>query len=480
MTGPDLIETATRSGRVRGRRRENGSIAFLGIPFAEPPVGDLRFAAPVPSAGWAGVRDALEYGATPQRTTLSDETLIPEPCVPGESTLNVNVFTPTTDADAGLPVLVYFHGGGYSAGSPASPWYDGAAFNRDGVVTVTVSYRLGFDGFGWISDAPHNRALLDWLLALEWVRDNIRAFGGDPGRVTIAGQSAGGSAVLTLLAMPKARGLFHGVFAISPPDSWVTAELAEKLGRRLAELGSVDPTRSALAQLDEERVRELQDAVTRPAGEGPTAMIRDMLDVGLSWAPMVDGDLLPLPALDAFRAGIGADIPIVLGATDDEFGMLIDPASAELYTLDALGVEPSAQRGYLSANPELAQREADGIAARYVSDRLFRSVVVAVSDARGDAATWCYRFGWASPIFRYSVHCLDVPFFFDCLGADRVPAIAGAHPPQALADDLHSAAVSFIVDGAPGWEPASETKVFDVPSTVVTDGYAGVRPLLTT
>jgi para-nitrobenzyl esterase len=480
MTDADLVETATRSGRVRGRRRENGSIAFLGIPFAEPPVGELRFAAPVPSAGWAGVRDALEYGATPQRTTLSDETLIPEPSVPGESTLNVNVFTPTADADAGLPVLVYFHGGGYSAGSPASPWYDGAAFNRDGVVTVTVSYRLGFDGFGWISDAPHNRALLDWLLALEWVRDNIRAFGGDPGRVTIAGQSAGASAVLTLLAMPKARGLFHGAYAISPPDSSITAERAEQLGRRLAELGGVEPTRAALAELPEERVHELQDAVTAPDGEGPTAMIRDMLDVGLGWAPMIDGDLLPLPPLDAIRAGIGADIPLVLGATDDEFGMLIDPARPELYTLEALGADSEAERSYLAANPDLREKGTAGIATRYLSDRIFRAVVANVLDARGEAATWSYRFGWVSPTFRYSVHCLDVPFFFDCLGADRVAAIAGAHPPQALADGVHAAAVAFIVAGDPGWHPAPATKVFDVPSTVVTDGYAGARALLAT
>ena len=137
-------------------------------------------------------------------------TLIPEPSVPGESTLNVNVFTPAPATDAALPVLVYIHGGGYFAGSPASPWYDGAAFNRDGVVTVSISYRLGFDGFGWIADAPMNRGVLDWLLALEWVRDNIAAFGGDPARVTIAGQSAGGGAVLTLLGMPSGAAAHRG------------------------------------------------------------------------------------------------------------------------------------------------------------------------------------------------------------------------------------------------------------------------------
>ena len=208
-TGEHVV-VETNAGAVRGFWRPD-SAAFLGIPFAEPPCGDLRFLAPVPVKLVGGVRDALRYGPTPQRKALAEITTIPEPSIPGEDILNLNVFTPrpqaATGSEAPLPVLVYIHGGGYVAGSPASPWYDGAAFNRDGVVTVTVSYRLGFDGFGWLPDAPPNRGILDCLLALEWVRDNIGQFGGDPARVTIAGQSAGGGAVMTLLTMPRARGL---------------------------------------------------------------------------------------------------------------------------------------------------------------------------------------------------------------------------------------------------------------------------------
>lgn len=149
------VEVATPSGRIRGFWRgapgtPGASAAFLGIPFAEAPVGSLRFGAPVPFAPWPGVRDALSFGATAQRGDPG-VTLIPEPSVPGESTLNVNVFTPSptlAEPGTGLPVLVWIHGGGFVGGSPVSPWYDGRAFNRDGVVTVTISYRLGFDGFG--------------------------------------------------------------------------------------------------------------------------------------------------------------------------------------------------------------------------------------------------------------------------------------------------------------------------------------------
>ncbi|GAA2581856.1 carboxylesterase family protein [Microbacterium binotii] len=203
MTDP-LATVST--GTLRGVRRP-GSLAFLGIPFAAPPVDANRFAAPQPATPWDGVRDATAYGPTPQRGDTGI-TLIPEPSVPGDATLNVNVFTPDTDAAAPFPVLVWIHGGGYISGSPASPWYDGDTFAREGIVVVTLSYRLGFDGFGAIDGAVSNRGVRDWIAALEWVQQNIAAFGGDPARVTIGGQSAGGGAVLTLLGMPAAQHLF--------------------------------------------------------------------------------------------------------------------------------------------------------------------------------------------------------------------------------------------------------------------------------
>ncbi len=333
----------TRSGAVRGIWRD-GSAAFLGIPFAEPPVGDLRFQAPVPHRPWEGVRPADEYGATPQRKTLAEVTLIPEPSIPGESTLNVNVFTPNpVDAgDAGLPVLVWIHGGGYVAGSPASPWYDGAAFNRDGVVTVSVSYRLGFDGFGWIEDAPRNRGVLDWLLALEWVRANIAAFGGDPSNVTISGQSAGGGAVLTLLGCPRAQPLFSRVISLSGPPTNVTMDASEALGRKLAELGGVAPTVAGLSTLTEAEILALQGQVSSVGGNDgeadPIAGLAAMLDGGLTLGPVVDGDLIPLPTNEALASGIGGDKELILGTTDHEFGMVLAGAGEALSGVPAAGV----------------------------------------------------------------------------------------------------------------------------------------------
>ena len=493
LTGIDtLVEVDTIAGRVRGHWRADaaghGSAAFLGIPFAEAPIGDLRFAAPVPHAPWEGVRDATAFGATPQRGDPG-VTLIPEPSVPGESTLNVNVFTPAPATDAALPVLVYIHGGGYFAGSPASPWYDGASFNRDGVVTVSISYRLGFDGFGWIADAPMNRGVLDWLLALEWVRDNIAAFGGDPARVTIAGQSAGGGAVLTLLGMPRAQPLIAGVYSISGAAADVTLAEAEEFGRRLATLGGVEPTRAGLSTLSESRVLELQKQLTDPApGGDPMGMLRSFIEDGLSLGPVIDGELIPHRTVDAIAAGIGADKPLVLGATDDEFSMILDSAKGKLRWVPAglllgkVGLTGAERRAYLAANRDVRRLGTAAVVGRYITDRMFRTLALRIGTARGDAPTWLYRFSWRSPNFGSAVHCVDVPFFFDCLHADRVDAIAGDTPPKALADDVHGGAVAFVAQGDPGWprftDAGGTARVYDVPSAVAPDAFAGARPLV--
>ena len=488
----EYVEVATAAGRVRGCWRdttgERGnprSAAFLGIPFAEAPVGELRFGAPVPKAPWEGVRDALEFAATAQRGDPG-VTLIPEPSIPGESTLNVNVFTPSperADAGAGLPVLVWIHGGGYFAGSPASPWYDGRNFNRDDVVTVTISYRLGFDGFGWIEDAPSNRGVRDWLLALEWVQQNIAEFGGDPGRVTIAGQSAGGGAVLTLLGMEKAQHLFHGVYAVSGALADVTPQRAEQLGRTIAASGGVQPTRAGFGSLSEERVLELQKKATELS---PDALER-MLDEGLGLGPAIDGDLIPRSTRESLRAGVGADKPLVMGTTDDEFSMAMGDAAKVLrwvpkgMLLGRFGVAKDRRRPYLAANADVVAKGKARLAGRVLTDRMFRTAVVQIAADRGDAPTWLYRFAWPSGTFGFAEHCLDVPFFFDCLDGPAMVPLAGPHPPQELADQVHAGAVAFITTGDPGWPQHDATgvaRVFDVPTRDLADAYASVKALL--
>lgn len=485
-----------RPGEVRGAwRGEPGaagsSAAFLGIPFAQAPVGDLRFAAPVPPEPWDGVRDALVYGPTAQRGDQGP-TLIPEPSVPGDATLNVNVFTPSPhDPAARLPVLVWIHGGGYVAGSPASPWYDGRSFARDGVVTVSISYRLGFDGFGHIAGAPGNRAVRDWLAALEWVQENVAAFGGDPGRVTIAGQSAGGGAVLTLLGMPAAQHLFHAAWSLSGALADVPAERARTLSAKLAHLAGVAPDVGGFASVSEQRLAELQEKAAATESRDRLAGVQSLLDDGLPWGPTVDGELLLRPTTASLAAGVGANKPLVLGSTDDEFTMTTDAFARALrfvpagLALGRLRLGRDVRRAYLAANRAQRRKGTAAVLGRYASDRVFRSTVVRVAEARGEAPTWVYRFAWPSPTRRWALHCLDVPFWFDCLDADGVAGIAGDAPPRALAAAVHGAAAAFVREGDPGWSPWSRTpgatRVFGGAASqpdVIPDGYAEVRALV--
>lgn len=518
MTPPPLTPSdpvvPTADGDVRGfwRTPDAGarSAAFLGIPFAAAPVGPLRFAAPQRPEPWEGIRDALVHGPTAKRDD-SGPTLIPEPAIPGDDTLTVDVFTPVPgDREARLPVLVWIHGGGFTEGSPASPWYDGAAFTRDGVVTVTVGYRLGFDGFGVIPGAPDNRGVLDWLAALRWVRDNIAAFGGDPARVTVAGQSAGGGAVLTLLGMSgpggAAEGLFHGAFSVSGALADIPRERAEAIARRMAELAGVACTRDGFASVPEEALTALQDKAPAAEGASPAAAMLDMLTAGLPWGPVVDGTLLARPTLDSLRAGAGADVPLLLGAADDEFTMALDAMRGKLrfvpasLALGKMGLTGPRRRAYLAGNRAQRRRGTAAVMGRYVTDTVFRSTVVQVAEARAAGArplagpgsaepapTWVYEFSWVSPTMHWACHCLDVPFWFDCLGESHVPALAGDRPPQALADVMHAAAASFLDEGDPGWVPwsaaAGATAVFGGPEApegraLRSDGYAEVRALV--
>ncbi len=484
MTDRPVVRTP--QGAVRGFWREVGasrhagpsrSAAFLGVPFAEAPVGSRRFAAPQPHPGWSGVRDATAYGPTPQRRPLAAITAIPEPSVPGDATLNVNVFTPAPgDHDARLPVFVWIHGGGYKAGSPASPWYDGAAFNRDGVVTVTLSYRLGFDGFGWIADAPPNRGLLDQIAALEWVQRTITAFGGDPGRVTVGGQSAGGGSVLALLCSPRARGLFHAAISQSGALRPATAEAARGVGRRLAALAGVPCTREGLAALSEDELLDLQEVVEREQDSATGTLgdaVRDLVARGglsLPFSPWVDGEVLVDDPLRAFQTGSGARVPLLMGATAHEvdsaaakFAPLVGGADVESALTEAMG---SCALTYLAETHDQPGGMAGQLAHLWTT-MLFRVPIVRWAAARGDVPTWLYDFRYRPDGDGLALHCADLPFTWDCLGAERAAALVGAGAPQDLADAMHGAWVEFIrTHAAPwrAWDEAGVAMVFADPS----------------
>jgi para-nitrobenzyl esterase len=255
-----VVEARTTAGRVRGTV---GDVpVFRGIPFAQPPVGALRFAAPTPPRPWRGVREALAFGPPPPQADAFGMNQL----AGGDDWLTLNVWSPDPSPDAALPVMVWIHGGAYAIGTSGLPEYDGARLARDGVVLVTFNYRVGVEGFAHIEGAPANRGLLDQVAALEWVRDNIRAFGGDPARVTVFGQSAGGGSVGALLAMPRAAGLFGRAVAQSVPGTFFTPELAGDIaGACAAELG-LKPTVADLSAVDPELLCAAADEVTASIG----------------------------------------------------------------------------------------------------------------------------------------------------------------------------------------------------------------------
>jgi para-nitrobenzyl esterase len=477
----------TRGGRLRGLRRvgpRGASRAYLGVPYAEPPTGALRLAPPVARTPWDGVFDATRMGATPQRRSLLAETDVPEPSIAGDDILTLNVFAP--EAGAGLPVIVWFHGGGFVAGSPASPWYDGREFAADGVVTVVPSYRLGIAGFAAVPGAEPNRGVLDWILALEWVRDNIAAFGGDPDRITIAGQSAGGAAVLALLAAPRAQPLFHQVWAMSGAPTMLTADRAAELARRTAELLGVEPTCEGFLSVDDDSWLEAEGALAAPSGDDPLAPVRELLAEGLPFQPVIDGDLLPFTTIDALHRGIGADKALVLGSAEDEVSAVFTLAGPQLDSLDPavllglLGAPSDLVTEYLAANGD--RQGAAAVAGRFFTDSLFRAPIARAARARTpESSTWLYSFAWPSPTKGGAVHCIDIPFFFGVFDAEKVKAMIGPSVPVALRGAVHDAAVAFARSGDPGWPrsvAAGPIRVFDATPHLSSVAYEGVAALI--
>ncbi|MEV6345175.1 carboxylesterase family protein [Actinoplanes sp. NPDC051851] len=466
----------TRAGKVRGLQRP-GSLAFLGIPYAAAPVGEHRFQAPAPVAPWAEELDATAYGPTPQRRPFGPVTTIPEPSIPGDATLNLNVFTPSVDEK--LPVLVWIHGGGYFAGSAASPWYDGRAFNRDGVVTVTVSYRLGFDGFGVIEGAPNNRGVLDQIAALQWVQENIAQFGGDPGRVTIAGQSAGGGSVLTLMCSPLARGLFHGAISQSGAMSRLTVSAARANTARLAEAAGVDGSLSSWLAVSEETVLDHQFPMQMAGMVGEpepvsslVARLRDTdQEIGLAFAPVVDG-VTVLP----FEEAPHRSIPLLLGTTLHEFPIpspLLDPAEVTA-ALTGAGATSSSVRSFMAETDQIGP---GFLRSQLLARAMFRLPAVHAASVRGAERTWLYDFRRTAQ--GIAAHCMEIPFAFDLLDASGVETVLGANPPQSLADAVHADWVHFVSRGVCAWPGGVGAQVYtEAGAAYDPEGYRLERELL--
>ncbi|MEV6955552.1 carboxylesterase family protein [Streptomyces sp. NPDC051183] len=455
-------EARTAAGALHGTR-EAGVAVFRGIPFAEPPVGPLRFAAPRPAQAWDGVRAAVSYGPPPpQGGAFGMDALAQDSA--GDDWLTVNVWSPDPGPGAGLAVMVWIHGGAYTIGMSGLPEYDGGRLARDGgVVVVTFNYRVGLEGFGQIEGAPANRGLLDQIAALEWVRDNIRGFGGDPDRVTVFGQSAGAGSVAALLAMPSAAGLFGRAVAQSAQGTFFAPELAADIaGSCAAELG-LRPTAADLAAVAPARLSAAGDAVgakmDRWADRWGLAAHRS-----IPFAPVVDGDALPVTPWQALADGAARDVELLVGHTRDE---------QRLFTaLDGLLGQVTQEQADAALNAfapgrDGARRYRDGFPAAgpdelyelVHSDWLFRMPSLHLARARTAAGgrAHVYELTWPAPGMGGAFgacHGLDVPLVFGNLDRGQPAVLIGEGPSpeaEALSARMRAAWTAFATHGDPGW-----------------------------
>ena len=480
------MRVMTAAGRIGGSAAA-GLFRFRGVPYAAPPFGPLRLRAPQPPPPWDGVRDCTRQGDGAPQPYVRDDPWDAyfNPAQQGADCLTLQITTPEPGATR-LPVLVWIHGGAFATGVGSAPIYPGDRFAHAGIVHVAVNYRLGVDGYCHLDqdivDGADNRGLRDQVAALRWVRDNIAGFGGDPDRVTVAGQSAGAISVAYLLASPAGRGLFrHAISQSGMGGVTASPDAARLVTARTAAVLGVAPTRAGLAGADLDRIRAVVAHMlveARTPAHRAAGLVPALPYLGVHATPM-----LPEPVAGALAAGAAADVPVLAGTTRDEVsgnlrkaGALDDPdAGRATARLAALGVGDRVVEAYRTRGAGPA-----ALVAAVLSDQAFRMPTIALLEAhRG--RHHLYRFDWESPAFPPGLgadHTLDIPFVHDALGpfAALGPtgrAQLGADPPQRLADAMHRAWVGFVTTGDPGWKSYTgehrATMRFDADSEVVDD-----------
>jgi para-nitrobenzyl esterase len=468
--GNPIVETA--SGKIRGATAD-GICAFKGIPYGAATAGANRFMPPQKPMPWGGVREAVDWaGHAPQaffgrrRPEVSRLSGPPDTVPTSEDCLTLNVWTPGLDTGT-RPVMVWFHGGAFSYGSANTPRTAGTNLARRGdVVVVTVNHRLNIFGFldlaalgGEEFSHSANAGALDLVAALEWVRDNIAKFGGDPGNVTIFGQSGGGGKVSTLLAMPAAKGLFQRAIVMSGAG----IRMAEHdRSTKLAEavLGEVGLTPGQLHQLQTLAVERLLAAI-EPAQRKLAPMGNRLLD-RYGFGPVVDGHDLPRHPFDPTAPEVSDDVPVMVGGTRDENALFLAPD-------DAVWNRSLGEDELKARVAKIAAADADRVLALYrrmhpsmnpaellieiTTDSNFwvRSVLLAERKAaKGRAPVYMYSFNWRTPVLDgrlMAPHALDVPFVFDTL--DQT-GITGHSPAAASIAAVESASwASFARAGTP-------------------------------
>ncbi|WP_137149300.1 carboxylesterase/lipase family protein [Mycolicibacterium sp. CR10] len=457
------VQVKTAAGTVEGFTRD-GVHRWRSIPYASPPVGRLRYRAPQPVQPWPGVRYCHGFGhCAPQQRMYT--MLAPGRYQPmSEDCLTLNVVAPAEPeaAQGPLPVMVFIHGGGYMLGSSATPIYDGASLARKGCVYVSVNYRLGALGCLELSslstaDVPidDNLFLRDLVMALRWVHDNIAAFGGDPDNVTIFGESAGGHAVATLLAVPEAEGLFSQAISQSPPGGMLrAAEIAEEYARRFA--GQLGATGSDATQaLMTARPADLVNALERLIVEGQ----RDMLGA-FAIGPTFGTEFLPVDPVRAMHTGAAHQVPLIIGTNADEgrlFTRFLKMLPTTERTIEKLltGTDPAVRERITAAYPDYPHPRA---CVRLGGDFIFGSSMWHIASAHSKhAPLYVYRFDYATRALHWSgfgaTHATELFAVFDVYRSRfgrLLTAGVDTRSAHKVSDDVQSRWLGFAENGVPG------------------------------
>ena len=477
-----MVVIDTPLGPMRGKTSD-GYVVFRGIRYAKAPTGDQRFRPPVPVEPWSEEYDATHYGPSAPQLPPQVDGDVQIPADPtSEDCLFLNVYTPVAD-DGARPVLFWIHGGGYVNGS--GRLYNGRLFARDhDAVVVTINYRMGAIGFmhvGHLQSDLHesvNNGILDQICALEWTRDNIAAFGGDPNNVLVFGESAGGTSTALLLGCPRAEGLFHKAVVHSPHADVIpvgdghvsfTSRCIERLGG--------DPAKNGMETLRAASVEELVALNAPDPTASPAAGLGLRRANSVSFSPAIDGSLIPRPIADTIRARGKDNVPFLGGGCRHEGTLFEDIVGRKDYT-EQEAIDLFEQEGFdgkwaMAAYEEFAPASTPRQKLVYaLTDTMFRNSMVRILDAATESGgrcwSWmcCFENDQPDDQLR-ATHAMELPFLWDWIGFPGFITAAGENPPSELGAAMRQYWANFAHTGQPFAADEPEWPSYSIPSRPV-------------
>ncbi|MDD2375375.1 MAG: carboxylesterase/lipase family protein [Eubacteriales bacterium] len=449
----------TKSGKIQGVEQD-GQIAYLGIPYAKPPVGSLRLKRAVPIDPWTGVYQADKYGsASVQFNNGNFEG--------SEDCLTLNIRRPTEGRN--MPVLVYIHGGGYNIGKASDKLYEGNAFVKEGIVYVAFQYRLSvwgfydFTSYKYGRDFDSNCGISDHIAAMKWIHENIEAFGGDPSKITIAGESAGGTSTMALMAIPELKGTFQQVICSSGlPNCVFSKEMARQ---------NIDLFLEGMNWSEEDLHKLKQvDACDVLRGNEYVAQQHQYRNPGIFLPTVAIDDLVPERPIEAIQNGSAEGVRLMIGTNLHEGTMFVRSEKTNFPNSWEMIEEMFRKNGHIESLPpvkeyysrfkDIIKSNVEMAFVNFATDYAFQMPAIKVAEAqRSHGLVWMYRFEFISKMAKesgmLSAHAMDLPCAFDCADSDFGKFMFGDEPKNIvdkIVEDVHMSWVNFIKQGKPGSE----------------------------